>query len=198
MTLAMKEKIKLTRTFLTKMVLSKGAAVLISIFAAGFAWEQVNVSRIHNQKSVAPILQITPYMEGKGRRNGLYISNDGLGPAIIKDFSVKSGSIVANGFSSDRWAEVLATTIANPICFATAWPKGETVIRAGTEAPLIYITNAEGADLCMLELIKLIGGNPIQITIDYESLYGEKLHLSGDSKISSKTIDKMFQAITSR
>jgi hypothetical protein len=61
--------------------ISATLAVLISIIAAVFAWKQVEISRTHNQLSVMPILQITPYLEGKGGRNGLYLSNDGLGPA---------------------------------------------------------------------------------------------------------------------
>ena len=170
-------------------------AVCISIFAAVFAWQQVEVSRIHNRKSVAPILQITPYMEGKNRRNGLYLSNDGLGPAIVRGFSVKSGGVVASGFASDRWAEILATTSANPVCFATAWPKGETAIRAGVEVPLVYVKNAEGAELCMGELVKLIGGPPIEITVEYESIYGEAIHRSANSRVFSSTLDTLYKKL---
>ena len=178
--------------------LAAASAVCISIFAAVFAWQQVDVSRIHNRKSVAPILQITPYMEGKNRRNGLYLSNDGLGPAIIKGFSVKSGGVVASGFDSDRWSEVLSTTTANPNCFATGWPKGETAIRAGMDTPLLSITNAEGADMCAVELVKLIGGKPIEINIEYESIYGEAMHLSGNSKIISKTLDALYKKLSNQ
>lgn len=171
-------------------------AVCISIIAAVFAWQQVGISRTHNQLSVIPILQITPYLEGKSGRNGLYLSNDGLGPAIIKGFSVRSGGVVASGFESDRWTEVLATTVANPACFATGWPKGETTLKAGIEVPLVFATKAEGAEVCLVELVKLIGGNPIEIGIEYESIYGEKKHLAANSKVFSKTLDALYRKFT--
>jgi hypothetical protein len=175
-----------------------GLAVLISISAAVFAWQQVEIGRTHNRLSVVPIIQITPYLEGKNGRNGLYLSNDGLGPAIIKGFSVRSGGVVANGFESDRWAEILATTAANPACFATGWPKGETALRAGVEVPLVYATKAEGAEICLLELVKLVGGNAIEISVDYESIYGEPKHLSANSKAKSKTLDALYQKLITR
>ena len=173
-------------------------AVCISIFAALFAWQQVDVSRTHNRLSVAPLLQITPYLEGKAGRNGLYLSNVGLGPAIVKGFSVKSGAFSASGFESDRWTEVLATTAANPACFATGWPKGETALKAGSEVPLVFATKADGAEICLGEVIKLIGGSPVEINVDYESIYGEKKHLSTNSRVNSKTLDALYRKLVAR
>lgn len=40
----------------------------------------------HNRVSVAPLLQLTPYAEGKTGKNGIYLSNVGLGPAVITGF----------------------------------------------------------------------------------------------------------------
>lgn len=174
------------------------SAVCISIFAAVFSWQQVEISRVHNRKSVEPILQITPYMEGKGRRNGLYLTNDGLGPAILKGFSVKSGGVVASGFGSDRWFEVLATTVSLPACFATGWPKGEVALRPGIEIPLVSLTNAEGTEICGLELVKLIGGKPIEIRVQYESIYGEPKMLTADSKVVSRTLDALYKKLTNQ
>jgi hypothetical protein len=147
---------------------------------------------------VLPILQITPYLEGKGGRNGLYLSNDGLGPALIKGFSVASGGVTARGFESDRWAEVLATTEANPACFATGWPKGETTLRAGVEVPMVSTTKAEGMEVCYSELIKLVGGKPIEIEVQYESMYGEKKVLSANSRVFSRTLGTLYQRLTTR
>lgn len=171
-------------------------AVSISIFAAVFAWQQVELTRNHNRKSVTPILQITPYMEGKNHRNGLYLTNDGLGPAVIKSFSVRSGGILAKGFESDRWGEILSAKNLNPTCFATGWPKSEVAIRPGIEITLLSLTNAEGMDICRLDLLKLIAGSPIEIDVEYESIYGEVKHLQANSKISSKTIDNLYKLIS--
>jgi hypothetical protein len=177
-------------------------ALLISFAAAWFAWEQVNLSKIHNRLSVMPILQLTPYLEGKNgkdgkiARNGLYLSNDGLGPAIIKSFTVKSGGVIATGFTSDRWHEIISTTAANPTCFATGWPKAETALKAGVDIPLVSVTAAVGlSEICNLELLKLVGGNAIEVDMDYESMYGEKKHLLANSKVFSKTLDDLYKLL---
>lgn len=176
--------------------IASAAAVLISITAAVFAWQQVEVGRVHNRLSVTPILQITPYLEGKSGRNGLFLSNDGLGPAIVKSFEVRSNGITASGFGADRWDEIIATTAANPLCFGRGWPKGETTLKAGSEVPLVYVTKAEGAEGCMAELVKLVGGSAIEIEIGYESIYGEPKHLSANSKAVSRTLSNMYQMLT--
>lgn len=178
--------------------IAAASAVCISVLAAVFAWQQVELGRQHNRLSVLPLLQITPYMEGKGGRNGLYLSNDGLGPALIKGFSVVSSGVTARGFESDRWAEVLATTEANPSCFTTAWPKGETIVRPGVELPMVITTKADGMEACYAELIKLVGGKPIEIEVQYESIYGEKKMLSANSKIFSRSLDIWYRRLTTR
>jgi len=174
------------------------SAVLISMAAAFFAWKQVDVSQTHNRLSVTPLLQITPYMEGKTGRNGLFLSNDGLGPAIVKGFSVRSGGVVAAGFESDRWHEVIATTLANPACFGTGWPKGESVLKPGAEVPLVFGTRAEGSDACLIEVVKLIGGNPVEISVDYESIYGERKRLLANSKVSSKSLENLYRKLVAK
>ena len=54
--------------------------LIVSVLAMAFAWEKVAISKDHNRRSVKPVLQITPFVEGPGERNGIYLSNDGLGP----------------------------------------------------------------------------------------------------------------------
>lgn len=173
-------------------------AVVVSVTAALFAWKQVDVAQTHNRLSVMPVLQITPYVEGPGGRNGLYLSNDGLGPALVKSFSVQSGGMVASGFGADRWWEVLANTAADPVCFGSGWPKGETTLRAGSEVPLVFVTKAKEGGICQAELIKLVGGNPVDMTVGYESIYGEAKTLRADSRVLSKTLDGLYRALTKR
>ena len=172
------------------------AAIPVSIAAALFAWKQVELGREHNRLSVAPILQITPYAEGKGGKNGLFMTNDGLGPAIIKSFSIRSGGVVAEGFGANRWSEIVALTDANPLCFASGWPKGETALRAGAEVPLLVLTKADGMEACLLELIKLVGGRAIDIEVTYESMYEEKKTLRTDTRITSKALETLYHSLT--
>ena len=147
------------------LVLSIGALV-VSIVAAGFAALQVKVAadqneaaERHNKVTVAPLIRVIPYAEGKGGRNGLFVSNVGLGPATISGFSATAGAINASGFEADHWPEILAAAGAIPMCFATGWPRAGSVVRAGEELPLVYITRAEGFETCHAEMIKLMGGS---------------------------------------
>lgn len=170
-------------------------ALCISIIAATFAWQQVEISRVHNKLSVTPLLYITPYAEGKSGRNGLYVSNVGLGPAIINNFSVKAEGVVASGFESDRWPEILTALHINPTCFATGWPKRQSAVKAGDELLLLNITKADGADACFTEIIKLIGGKGVELTIGYESIYGDKKLVSENSKINSTSVQRLHQQL---
>jgi hypothetical protein len=170
-------------------------ALFISIFAAVFSWQQVEVSRVHNRISVAPILHVTPYAEGKSGRNGLYVSNVGLGPALIKEFRASSGAFVAEGFESDRWIDILAAAKINPACFATGWPRLDSVVKAGEELPLVHVTKADGADICYTEMIKLIGGTGVEVAVTYESVYGEQKRMSETSKVNSRSVNLLYQQL---
>jgi len=169
---------------------------IVPIVAAFFAWEQGDIARDHNRRSVKPILQLVPYAEGKGGRNGLYLSNDGLGPAIIKGFSVRTADVEAKGFGSDRWAELLAMEGISAECFASGWPRGETAIRAGVESPLLRLTTAELRKNCTAELIKLIHTATIEVTINYESVYLEPDVLKARSRIDSQTLARLSKSLT--
>lgn len=159
-------------------------ALIVSLLAAGFAWQQVEVSRVHNMKSVAPILQITPYAEGIGRRNGIYLTNDGLGPGIIKHFAIRSIGGEAQGLGVDRWAEVLGSAGIDPRCFAAGWPREGAAIKAGLETGLLTLTTAPNLEApCLLQVIKLVDAVDIEVEVTYESVYGESRTAKASSRI---------------
>lgn len=168
--------------------------IFISAISLKFTSDQIEVAKKHNEVSVKPILQITPYIEGVGRRNGLYLSNDGLGPAIITEFSVAAENIEAKGFGTDQWKKILSATDAHPNCFATAWPKGITTIRPSVDLALIFISNS-APDYCYQELVKLVGGKRIHIEVKYQSLYEENFKLIADSSIFSEEIDLLYKKL---
>jgi hypothetical protein len=153
---------------------------------------------VHNRVSVAPLLQLTPHAEGKGGRNGIYLSNVGLGPAIIRQFSAQSGNTAVSGFSSDRWPEVLSAAGVNPSCFATGWPSERAALKAGDELPLAYITRAEGMDACYASMVKLMAGVGVQVFVEYESLYGDVRQTASTSKVNSATLELLYKALGGR
>lgn len=170
-------------------------ALCISVFAAFFSWQQVADARAHNRLSVRPLLHLIPYAEGKGGRNGLYLENVGLGPAIFKELRVKSGNMIAYGFDSDQSANLLAAAGVNVGCFKQGWPKYESAVKAGEALALFQITKAEGSEACAVEMIKLMGGHGLDVVIGYESMYGESRTLSENSRVKSETIQFLHQKL---
>ena len=170
-------------------------ALVISIASAVFTWQQVDK---HNHISVKPLLQITPYAEGKAGKNGIYLSNVGLGPAIISGFTVASSTFEVSGFSSDRWVEILRAAQVDPMCFATGWPREGATIKAGDELPLISLTKAGGAERCYAEMIKLMGGAGVKASIEYHSVYEDVQKTTGSSKVNSATLQALYHALSGK
>jgi hypothetical protein len=170
-------------------------ALCVSLASALFAWWQVDVTQTHNRRSLMPIIQVTPYLEGPSGRNGLYLTNDGLGPATLVDFQVKAGDLVVTGLDEDRWPQLLTAAKLNPNCFSTAWPRRNATIRPGVETPLLQLTKAAKSEVCFGEALKLAAGPGLQIQIDYDSIYSERVRLNTDSRIRSNTLEQAYRSI---
>ena len=168
-------------------------ALVASILAVIFSWQQNNITEEHNRLSVKPILQITPMVEGDNKRNGLYLSNVGLGPAIIKGFEVRTKSHNISGFESDKWDIVLKAVSLRADCFATGWPTDNATVKADDEIPLLSITNSDNRDRCLLEMIGLVGGEEINITVTYQSIYGDTYVEHATTAIRSQTVENLYR-----
>jgi hypothetical protein len=175
----------------TARLLTTTLPLLISAAAAVFAWQQVEVGKDHNRRSVRPVLQITPYAEGKGGRNGIYISNDGLGPAILKGFAVGFNGHLTEKSELDRWASVLQAHGLDALCFATAWPLSGTVLKAGVEIPLLRVTSAQGRDDCVLQIVQLISDRPLGIQVEYESIYAEPFRAIASTRVHAASASEL-------
>ncbi|WP_312244293.1 hypothetical protein [Stutzerimonas nitrititolerans] len=159
-------------------------AILVSVLALCISLWQGVVAREHNRLSVSPKLIGTPALEGKGGKNGLYLSNVGLGPAIVQQ-----AKLVVNerefDFTKNPWPEILSVVGVERLCFSTSWlPVGSTV-KSQEVVSLLSVTRADlGA--CYLEAMKLISGNEIAIEIKYESMYGEPSAISNIVSLGKK------------
>lgn len=171
-------------------------ATAVSLAAAFFSWKQLEISREHNRLSLQPALQLAPYAEGPGGRNGLYLSNEGIGPARLTGFEVRAGQHVFPKLGQDQWKEALAAVGVEPSCFASGWPQPATVLRVGFERELLRLTRAERSDPCYMELIKLIGGQGVDVVIDYESMYEDRQQLEGTSRANKPSLSEWAAAIS--
>lgn len=170
-----------------------GIALIISVASAIFSWRQVEIAEKHNRISVYPLLYVTTHAEGPGGRNGIFLTNVGLGPAIITSFTAKAKGFTATGFKADMWPEVLQAAGVKPFCFATAWPLERSALKAGDELGLSFVTKAEGATDCYAELIKLMGDTEVEVAITYQSMYGETQSVMGTSKLNSAMATLIFE-----
>ena len=147
-------------------------AIIISVIALFVSIWQGVVTREHNKLSVKPNFLVAPILQGKGGKNGIYLSNAGLGPGIISE-----AKLVINDEEFDlkknSWPEVLKKINIKPICFSTSWLPAGSALKSSKEVPLISITRGDlGA--CYIEVMKLIVNNDLKIKINYSSMYGEQ------------------------
>ncbi|MFH7524075.1 hypothetical protein AB2J22_01915 [Aeromonas sp. A5] len=168
-------------------------ALVTSIMTVIFSWQQNNITKEHNRLSVKPILQLTPMVGGSDKRYGLYLSNVGFGPAIIKGFEVHTKNYSASGFESDQWDSVLGAANLKADCFATGWPKKNSTVKVDEETPLLSITNSDMRDRCIPEMIGLVGGDEVNVMITYESIYGDTYVEYASASIKSDTMKKAYQ-----
>lgn len=170
-------------------------ALIASILAVIFSWQQNSITKEHNRQSVKPILQLTPMVEGDGKRNGLFLSNVGLGPAIIKGFDVSTKMNSASGFESDQWDSILTAVNVKADCFATAWPTNNATVQVDGEVPLLSITNSANQYKCLPEMIGLVGGDEIKVKITYQSIYGDTFVENATTAVRSKTVEKLYNMV---
>ncbi|MEO1039125.1 MAG: hypothetical protein AAFX09_06225 [Pseudomonadota bacterium] len=76
------------------------AAILVGIAAIMVSWDQGRVMRAQQHASVLPAIQIDGYVnENAGRLTaGLRLRNNGVGPALIHDFTLALGDETVTGW----------------------------------------------------------------------------------------------------
>ena len=163
-------------------------AIVISFSALSLSYWQFADGREHNRKSIQPMLVITPYLEGSGGRNGVYLSNPGLGPAILKDFTVTSNGITYGGLGKSHWKEVLRKLGLEPDCFKHGWPTERAIINVGEEEVLLAPTSANLA-VCNLANTVLLTQKEMLLSVDYASLYGVGFRAEASAKINADFLD---------
>lgn len=163
------------------------SAMIISICALSVSIWQGMVAREHNRLSVKPNLLITPYLEGHGGKNGIYLSNDGLGPGIITHASITINNKDYD-LSKNPWPAVFNDINIKSDCFALSWAPSGATLKASEEKALIQTTRAE-LDGCYFETKKLITDYKIKINIDYKSIYNEYDHTSSIASLRKSDFD---------
>jgi hypothetical protein len=168
-------------------------AFIISIGSLTIAsWQYRAVTR-HYRLSVRPHVVITfPLEGGTGERNGIYLANPGLGPAIIKALSVEVGGKSYDAAEQRVWKNIFRDLGLVLGCFRQGWAPVGTAIKPGDEIGLLTVTHAKPPVVdgrsCHIELLKFLRAEGLKVHMQYESMYGEPHEAIGESWVDSEII----------
>jgi hypothetical protein len=154
------------------------AAVFIALCALGVSIQQTRLSDRHNRLSVQPKLRLE-YSRIAGKRIGLSLTNNGLGPAIINRLLIKRNgkTYVCNTSSFTDFLPIQQTRNLDGEFVSTNVEKGfnyscmgdGTSLAAGDTIWILYHDNPEPLQIAYWS-IAMMG---VSIDAEYESMYGQ-------------------------
>ncbi|WP_341501924.1 hypothetical protein [Gallaecimonas sp. GXIMD4217] len=169
------------------------AVTVIAIIALVVSIWQGVVTREHNRLSLKPYLLSNPVVTGDKGRDGVFVSNDGVGPAFIK-----SAKIIINQEAFDLTAgdlRVMYESVGlNPDCFVNRYLPVGAVLKPSEEVHLISVT---GADIlgCKLEMMSLLASKDVELSIRYASAYDEEYIYKGVVSLNKGlSVDRMMHS----
>lgn len=159
------------------------AALVVAIGALCVSLWQLSVARQHNVLSVRPFLLVTPHFAGSGEKNGLYLTNEGIGLGIITSMSVIVSGKVYAGLGTSQWPTILRSMNLNPLCFSMGWPTKLAALSPGKEIQILGASKKPSAG-CELAMINFLMRKDVSIVLHYTSLYHEAHIFNGDTSIN--------------
>jgi hypothetical protein len=179
-------------------LLTAGLAAAISVVSAGAslwaAWA-THESYTSNKLVYRPYAISTQYFDDTSRKYGIYLSNAGLGPAIIKSMTVKVGDRRYTGLGPSIWPQFRADLgVSATDCFRTGWPVQDSVVKPGEEIPLFTVSGVANL-ACHAQMLRLLANNSIVIEIKYASLYGDEFSTTGDMRLEDATARQLTEQI---
>jgi hypothetical protein len=143
----------------------------------------------HHRLSVKPHVVVIFYLEGGlNQKNGIYIANPGLGPAIIKAISVEVGGKLYSAASTHPWRNVLHDLTISVGCFKYGLVQPRSALKSGEEWALLTLTQAKlpivDGRPCQDEMLKFLKAEGLKVHVQYESMYGEP-----DERIAESPFD---------
>jgi len=168
-------------------------ALIVSLGALIVSSWQYSSQIEHNRLSVRPNVVVTYILEGgKKERNGIYMANPGLGPAIIKAVSVDVGGKSYDATDKRVWRNVFRDLAIVPGCFRQGWVESGNTLKSGEEWGLLTMTHADppvvGEHACPIELLKFLKAEGLKVRVQYESMYGEPYEVVRESWIDDDVI----------
>ena len=151
------------------------ATVAIAVFALGFSIWQGIIQRTHNHVSLEPLINAYYSNDAKAEQEGLYVINNGMGPAFVEHFEVRvDGKVMPDG---DLWklGTALAPLGLNAGCLTIRGPRPNDSFKAGEEIALIELSKNAPA-VCSLTAVKMRAAfaEHLDFTLIVSSIYGDR------------------------
>jgi hypothetical protein len=143
---------------------------LTAVLAFAFSVYTGYVTWYHDYLSVKPVLQIISQTDSKGESvNGLILSNEGVGTALVKSVKIKFNKKLMGEFKAG-WDNV-RKQLGSPYWIGAS---DRLAIRAGVILPIFYVTQTNWKHLPEPDRQKFYNAlEQIEVDIDYESIYGD-------------------------
>lgn len=156
------------------------AALAVAFGALCVSLWQLDMARQHNVLSVRPFLMVTPHFAGSGEKNGLYLTNEGIGLGIITSMSVTVSGKTYDGLGTSQWPTILRSMNLDPLCFSTGWPTKLAALSPGKEIQILG-PSKKPTPGCEFALLSFLMRKDVSIALHYTSLYEEKYVFNGDA-----------------
>ncbi|MDQ1772353.1 hypothetical protein GQR60_17115 [Labilibaculum sp. A4] len=147
---------------------------LIAILALGLTIWQGSVTRKHNRLTVKPSLIFFDNFLSDNHQKGLFIINNGVGPAIIKELTiiVNEKSVRIDNNKDDYRSVMQNLDLTSDKILYKVIPTG-LYIPAQKNEPFLWAVNDNYRDPVIVK-----GFDALNYIIHYESVYGEKFEQS--------------------
>ena len=167
------------------------ASVAVSVCATWLAYKTYASSKLLYR----PYAIATPYFDDTGKKHGIYLSNAGLGPAIIKNMTVTVDGKEYAGLETSVWPRFIADMGLSPMgCFRTGWPTPNAVVKSGDDVPLVTVSEF-GAFDCMRQIFQVLATKKVMMVISYSSLYGDDFTSSNRLSLNDANATRLAQQL---
>jgi hypothetical protein len=156
------------------------SALAVAFGALCVSFWQLDMAKQHNVLSVRPYLMVTPHLAGANGKNGLYLTNEGIGLGILTSLSVSVSGRVYAGLGKNQWPKILHDMGLEPLCFSIGWPTKVAALRPGMEIEILGKSKLFNSG-CELALATFLTTKDVSIELRYTSLYEEEHKFSGDT-----------------
>jgi hypothetical protein len=170
-------------------------AILVSLLALGVSFWATSQAKTQARLSVRPYVVAAPLLDESGGKIGLYLSNAGIGPAIIKDMSVTIGGRSYKGLGPSIWPQFIQDVNGTRFCYRTGWPAQNAVLRIGADDPLLTVA-VTASPSCKSEILKILAGERIYVHVSYESIYEDAFSFDGDVHMNDSTLENVASLMT--